>query len=233
MSPIITNPTIQAITASAVALPLLLVSFMLFEPALVLSQSDDTEFIITQSIDTQISISEPLNVSMGPGIDGLTGGASTGTTTFEVATNSASGYAVAITFADIGTATSSGNAMIYNSNTDFSIGNGPTAMAATLPVPGSGQPSQFAFTVDSDQAPAVFRNTAGVCGSGTTNGVNCFIMNTTLGTGVTIMESNTASAGGSGDEASLHFRVVVGPNANPVVPNGTYTATATLTATVQ
>ncbi len=236
MLSIITNPTIQAIIASVVALPLMFVSFLLFEPALAVGQSDDAEFIITQSIDTQISVTEPDDINLS-GIDGLTGGDSQGSTSFFVATNNNNGYTVDITFEDTGTGPDAdGQAMVFDSNNAVAIQNGPTAPVFTLPAPTDpGEPSAFAFTVDSDQAAQNFRESSGDCNetSGSTTGENCFMINGDITVPLEIMTSNSATAGGDGDEATLVFRVVVGPNADPVVPNGTYTATATITANIQ
>ena len=230
MSLIITNPTIQAAVASAVALPLLFASFVLLEPALVVGQTDSNDFTIQQTINNEIAFTaQPQNVVMDTPLTGLTGGTSNGSTTFSVATNNPNGYTVAIRFANAG----SGNAMAYNSSpTDTFITNGPGTVSFDFDPPAANSPALFAYTVDGAHAAQTFRSTASTCdsGAGSTDGESCFLMQSTITTNEEIMRRTSASAGGDGDSLDLYFRVVVGQDPDPVLPSGTYTATATLTA---
>lgn len=232
MSPIITNPTVQAAVASVVALPLLFASFVLFEPALAVGQTSSDEFTIEQTINNEIAFTaQPQNVVMDTALTGLTGGTSNGSTTFSVATNNPNGYTVGIRFDDTG---STGCAMRYNSDNTVCIGNGPSSVSFDLDPPASNQPAEFAYTVDSAYAEQTFLSDGvSACNDsgGSTNGERCFLMQSSIATDEIIMRRTEASAGGSGDSMDLYFRVVVGQDPNPVLPSGTYTATATLTAT--
>ena len=228
MSPIITNPTIQAAVASTVALPLLFASFVLLEPALAVGQTNSNDFTIQQTIDNEIAFTaQPQNVVMDETLGGLLGGTSNGSTTFSVATNNPTGYNVSIRFDDAG---STNCAMRYNADNSICISNGPSTVSYDFVPPAANQPAQFAYTVNGTHAAQTFRSTGTTCESGTTDGESCFIMQSSISSDFEIMRRTSASAGGGGDSLELHFRVVVGTDPDPVLPSGVYTATATLTA---
>ena len=221
-----THPVVSAILSTLVALPLIFSAFFLFEPAVVIGQVTD-EFTVTQTIDQQIAFTATTSpVTMSDTLGGLTGGDSTGDTGFAVATNAPGGYTVTIQFA-------SSTAMISNEDSSFFISNQET-VTFNLNIPSDGGTSRFAYTVVGDHVVDTFRESGSACNeeSGATTATNCWFMGSDASSAFTIVDRDSPTAG-SGDAADLYFRVVVPTDPNPALIDGTYTATATLTAAVK
>ena len=210
-------------------------SYILLEPMVAVGQSE--EFVITQEITQDIAFTaDPNDVVLltnqsdptSNEISGLTGGVSNGVSTFTIATNSPDGYTVRLRFDDAG----SGNAMAYtNDPANFFISNGPPTPVFNLNLPASATPAIFAYTVSGSDAHERFRNNGTNCeaAAGTANGTNCFFMQSSITSNTAIFSSNAPTPGTTGN---VHFRAAIGPDTDPVLPTGTYTATATLTAIV-
>jgi hypothetical protein len=220
----------HAIVAAFVGVALLAFGFSLAEPRISYGQEDTTpDFRIRQTIlDATSFLVDPNNVTMsGSGIDGLTGGSATGTTSFVVRSNNASGYYVEIDFFD--------NAGPYAMRGDEDGGAQLRDYSGDV----AGQPSynltastaaQFAYSnyssTTSDTDDSFLNNGSNACNSigGTQTIGRCWKAPST--TGFRIVDRNTAAVNGA--TSTLYFRVVVPSNPNPIPTAQTYTATATL-----
>ncbi|MDR3558402.1 MAG: hypothetical protein P4L61_02620, partial [Candidatus Pacebacteria bacterium] len=93
--------------------------------------------------------------------------------------------------------------------------------------------ARFGYTVNattsSDVVP-LFRNSTSTCNQsgGTANGTNCWLAATT--TAVQIINRTTPTPT-TGATSTLTFQVQITSNPTPPIPNDTYVATTTLTAT--
>jgi len=223
-----TNPISSAFIAAAVALPLVFVAYFSFEPMVVVGQSDSDsrEFTITQAVSEEVSfIVPPNNVEMDQTLSGLTGGTSNGSTTFSIATNDAAGYSVEISFA------TAGDRKVLLFDDDNSIGfESVSGFVNDLTEPDEGEAGLFGYSVVGNHVDSSFGDDGSVCDSSTTGTSDaCFHMQGTPSTGVTII-NNPNATDPAGDENSIVFRAVIGPDPDPTLPSGNYTATATLTA---
>lgn len=226
---------VQAFIVALLGVILLSSSFFAVEPKISHGQSDTTpDFRIRQTItDATSFLVDPSNVTMsGSGIDGLTGGSATGTTSYVVRSNNASGYYVEIDFFD--------NAGPYAMRGDEDGGAQLRDYGGDV----GGQPSynltastaaQFAYSnyssTTSDTDDSFLNNGSNACNSigGTQSIGRCWKAPST--TGYRIVDRNTAATNGA--TSTLYFRVVVPSGANPVPTAQTYTATATLSVFVQ
>lgn len=229
------NPAVNAFVASVLAVALMLASFSLFEPVVTHGQVDSNDFEVTQEIQSELSfLTQPGDVTMDDTISGLTGGNTFGTSTFNITTNDPDGYTVELRFA-------SETAMVgenLNSNIpnyapasagdpdfDFDLDNGQNGDAA------------FAYTVvgetNADDIDSRFNDDGSAncnTGSGTLQG-HCWYGTADATNLVQIINADSATAG-TGATSSLVFQVGVASNPSPALETGFYTATGTLTATV-
>lgn len=221
--------TLRVINQTTISLLILSLVFFAVEPAVSYGASVASTFTITQVVTQEISFSllPPPNVIMSPQLGGLTGGTSNGQTQFIVTTNNSTGYNVTL-FA------SSSGAMINIATSSYSIPAYIPAVASipdftfTVPPPAA----RFGYTVAASTTGDVvqaFRNLTGVCNmlAGTANGTNCWL--NASSTAFTILNSSLPTPA-SGATSTLFFRVGISANPNPVIPNGTYVATTTITA---
>ncbi|MDC1205224.1 hypothetical protein N8083_00045 [Candidatus Pacebacteria bacterium] len=212
----------------------LTIAFMAIEPV-VSHAVDSNDFTITQTVSGAIAFAtQPGDITMVGTLDGLTGGTSYGTTTARVTTNNASGYNMTITF-------SSTTAMIRGSETTREIYNYTYSTGTALYPAGydtSLANAQFGFSVNASNTADVsdvFTGSSGTtCGTG---GGSAFTLNdcwrgasSTDAAGTTELISTSAPTPASGSTSTVQFRVTIPNSPNPAVPDGTYTATATLTA---
>jgi len=223
----IKNNVVTSLTGAVLVTTMLMVSFFVFEPTMSFGQTD--EFVITQSITGEISFSTPAaDVNMSTPINGLTGGTSNGSTNVAVTTNNATGYNMTIQFED-------DIAMNHNTVGGAYIPNYVTATPGTpdyafvVPTNGAGFAYSINSSTDATDVVQMFRDNGSACntGSNVTSG-NCWYNTTTATTPVTLVNRTTATPGG-GAATAIGFRVGVDANPSPVLPTGTYTATATLT----
>ena len=203
--------------------------FLLAEPAISNgATTSSSQFTISQVVTSEVSFSTPAsNVTLGPSLGGLTGGTSNGGTQVIVVTNDHLGYSMTLT-------ASSSAGMLGNTN-----------QANTIPayVPASGVTPDFAFSVPANKAyfgytaeasttvdlAAGFKDNGTICGTGTNDTVNACWLNAST-TAVTIVNRSTQTAA-SGATTTLKFRVQINANPSPAIPDDTYVATTTLTAT--
>lgn len=226
-----------ALLSSVMIVAMLFIGFFLAEPSISYGQSDTGEFTITQTITGETSFSvKPTDVTMSGSIQGLTGGHASGTTDFEVTSNSTSGYYVEIQFENNGW----GGSTMLGDTTDS------VAIKDYLG-DNSGEPSygyvdnaasQFAYTVTSDLAGDTdpsFLNDGTNCNTGgdqngTASSTKCWKAPDDSSP-FRIVEKNGPAASGAG--STIEFDVLVPSNANPLPQSDTYTATATLTLITQ
>jgi len=207
-------------------------TFFVLEP--IVSRSAVENFIVTQTVTGAISfLASTSPVSMVGSLDGLTGGTSWGTTTSRVRTNNATGYNMTIVFA-------STSPMIRNTGggyiSTYQYSTGTTNYPSGFDTSVSN--AQFGFSANASntaEVSAVFKgNGTTLCGS--SNG-STFVVNncwrgasSTNAAATTQIINTSAPTPSSGSTSTLQFRITIPNNPNPAVPDGTYTATATLTA---
>lgn len=220
-----------AITAVAVG-ALLLISFFAFEPAVVQGQ-DSSTFTVSTEVTGEISFTTAASdITMLPTIAGLTGGAASGTTNFAITTNNPAGYNVNISFA-------SSTALEFNDGPESIPNLENTSVTGVLEDFDFGtglDPNEAAFAYSIDAADhndvvAKFTGTTSGCNTGTeTTADGCWFLQSNASTDEQIINTSEATTA-SGDTFDIYFKAVVEANPDPTLPLGTYTATATLTAT--
>lgn len=224
----------QALVAAILGVALLGLSFLAVEPRISHGQADTTpDFRIRQTILDETSfLVDPANVTMGGSIAGLSGGSATGTTSYVVRSNNASGYYVEIDFFD--------NAGPYAMRGDEDGGSQLRDYGGDV----GGEPSynltastaaQFAYSnyssTTSDTDDSFLNNGSNACNSmgGTQSIGRCWKSPST--SGFRIVDRGNAAVYGA--TSTLYFRVVVPSSPNPIPTAQTYTATATLSVFVQ
>ncbi len=226
----ISNSALAALVAALLVSSLGLASFFMLEPTVGRAASDTDVFSVDQVVTAEISfITDSTIVTMAPQLASLTGGRSSGTTTVRVNTNNTTGYYMTIQFSSTSAMSrdgSGGEKRIYNYN--------PTAAGVPDYTFSSEVYGQFAYSViasTSGDLDASFRdNGSNACNAGAGNLASTCWMNPTSTVAETIINRSTATAG-SGATTSIAFRVDIPTNPVPAIQTGTYTATATLTAT--
>ncbi len=222
----------KASVATVLIFSLLLGTFFAFEP--VISQSATEIFEVTQTISGAIAFQASTSpVTMVGTLDGLTGGTSYGTTTSRVRTNNVSGYSMTIQFASTAPMIRNGGGgyiptYVYSTGTaSYPSGFDTSAVNA-----------QFGFSVNASNTgdvSTVFEHTGSSCGTanaGTFIVNNCWRGASSTNAAVTTeLIATSAPTPASGSTSTVQFRITIPNNPSPAVPDGTYTATATLTAT--
>lgn len=221
------NTLREIISVTSVNLVLALVAFVFLEPSV--SLGAQSTFTISQTVTSELSFATPAtDVVLSPSLGGLTGGTANGGTQVVVTTNDTQGYSMTIM-------ASSSVGMIGNASSSNSI---PAYVTAVPGVP------DYSFTVPANKAyfgytaeasttadlARSFKDSASACNNvsgGDTVG-QCWIAATS--TAYTIV-NRTLPTPASGATTTLKFRVVINANPSPVIPDDTYVATTTLTAT--
>lgn len=204
--------------------------YVVSEPVITHSQATD-QFTISQSVTAEISFVTPTSdVTMSPSIPGITGGTANGSAQVRVYTNNNTGFNMTIQ-------ASSSPAMQGNvfggSIRDFATTTSgwmaEPAYDFTVPAnsAGFGYNIQATSSTDLDQS---FLNNGSICnaGSSQTSG-QCWIGAST--TAFTIINRSTQTAA-SGATSTIYFRTTINSTPSPAIPEDTYVATTTLTATV-
>ncbi len=217
------NNVVMSLVATMITFVMLFASFVLFEP--VVGRAATDVFTVSQTITAEISFSTPAtDVTMSPSIAGLTGGISNGSTDVVVTTNNSTGYNMTIQF-------SSSTAMYRNG------GGGEIENYVATTVPDYNFDStqiygQFGYSVysatDGGDIDPSFLDNGSACGSGTSNTAQCWLAPSSTAAETIVNRTSATPTGGA--TTTLQFRIDVPNNPNPVIPAGTYTATATLTA---
>ncbi len=227
------NSARSSLVASVLVVAFVVLSYVGFEPSV--GRSATEVFEVTQTVSGAISfLASTSPVVMQGTLDGLTGGTSWGTTTSRVRTNNAAGYNMTLTFASTAP-------MIRNNGGGtiptylYSTGTTDYPSGFSTAVPNA----QFGFSVSASstaEVSAVFKgNGTTNCGSGTGSTFvanNCWRgASSTNASASTLLINSSAPTPSSGSTSTLQFRITIPNNPSPAVPDGTYTATATLTAT--
>lgn len=203
--------------------------FFAAEPSLSHSQSDSQNFYVRQTITGDIQFeTAPANINMNGSISASDGGSATGTTFAVVSTNNASGYNLTIEFEDNGT----GHAMNGDTDSLDVIRNygSTTVPSAALSASSSAYLAFTATATDPAYIADNFKNSGSTCGAGTQNDDTCWIGPTISPTSFLVYDRDASAPDGA--TTSLKFVVRVPQNPLPALSAQTYTATATLTATV-
>ena len=223
-----TNNAGTSLRLGAIGTLILAASFITIEPTVSLGASATSQFTISQTVNAEIAFATAAsNVVMSPSLGGITGGTAMGATSLAVTTNDLTGYTMTIQASSsvgmIGTASSTNNIPAYVSSTP-----GIPDFTFTAPLHSARFGYNVNATTSSDVAP-LFRNNGSTCNSGsTTNSSNCWLAATT--TAVTIINRNSPTPT-TGATTTLTFQVQITSNPSPIIPNDTYIATTTLTAT--
>ena len=222
----------QSTWMAAMVLVALVGGYLLIEPAISHSQATD-QFTITQGVTAEISfVATAADVSLS-GIPGITGGSSNGSTQVRVYTNNAEGYTM--------TLTASGSPAMQGNTQGGSIRDFSTTTTGWMAEPsydfnGAAVPTNsagFGYSVKASTTGEVdpsFRDNGSICNSGSNETAGqCWIGAST--TSYTIINRSSETPG-SGATTTLFFRTIINSNPSPAIPEDTYVATTTLTATV-
>jgi len=234
MKLIIKRAQSSAIQAVAVMMVFTIAYMFLLEPAVGRGQATDV-FTVTQTVSGAIAFAATANdVTMNGTLNGLTGGTTYGTTTSRVTTNNASGFNLTIHF-------SSTTAMKRNGSNDVIANYMYSTGTASYPAGFDTTPSnaQFGFSVNASNTSnisSVFTHSGSLCGTSNNGSFtvnNCWrgASTTATNTAATQLINVTAPTPSSGVTSTVQFRVTIPNGPSPAVPDGTYVATATLTAT--
>jgi hypothetical protein len=220
------NDFINSAIKASKSLLMLALAFVIFEPAI--SAAVEDTFTITQSVTSEISFLTPAtDVTMGPSIAGITGGTSNGGTQVVVLTNNAAGYTMTLT-------ASSSAGMVGNSQGGTIPAYIPSATGVpdfTFTTPANrarfGYTVEASTTADLDQS---FKDDgASTCNTGSSDtALACWLNASTTAETIVNRTSETAASGAT---TTLRFRVVINSSPSPAIPQDTYVATTTLTAT--
>lgn len=223
----------NALIASILVSLLVLASFFVLEPSVgraQLSPQSDV-FEVTQEITAEISFETTADdVVMSPSIASLTGGTSYGATDVVVNTNNSTGYRMTIAF-------SSTTAMIRDGGNGVIANYAPTVDGTPDYAFTTDTFAQFGYTVTasttSELDQSFLDNATNACneaaGADTSATSTCWMDPDDAAEQIILTGSATPL---SGSTSTIAFRVHVPSNPSPAVPTGFYTATATLTATV-
>jgi hypothetical protein len=206
--------------------------FFIAEPTLSNGATTQSTFTISQTVTAEIAFGTPAsNIILSPSLGGLTGGTANGGTQVNVKTNNHLGYQMTI-------AASSSLGMLGNTNPSNYI---PALVTTVAGIPdftfNSGSvPSNrayFGYTAEASTTSDLatnFKDNGSTCGgAGSSDAADsCWISATS--TSYTVVNRATATPG-SGSTTTLKFRVVINANPSPSIPDDTYVATTTLTAT--
>ncbi len=216
----------QSIATSFFITLTLAFGFGIIEPAI--TRAIEDQFTITQTITSEISFVTTTNdVVMSGSIAGLTGGVAYGSTTVRIFTNDNAGFTATIK-------ASSSPAMQGNSQ-GGSIADYTPAVAG-IPDYAYSVPTgeEFGFTVSgsstSYMAQKFLDNASNACnfsgGSDTGSSATCWMGLSTVATSTLVSSTFTAASGAT---STFVFRTTV--NSGSSLPEDTYVATTTITAT--
>jgi hypothetical protein len=217
--------SINIVGASLIALLFLGFGFVAAEPAIVNAIED--QFTVSLSVTSEISfLAQANDITLSPALAGITGGAAVGSTTVRVYTNDSSGYSMTLT-------ASSSVGMLGNSQG----GNIPAYVPAATNVPDfafttPANRARFGYTVEASTTAdlaAAFKDNGSACNTGSSDAAYACWLNASS-TAFTII-NRTSQTSGSGATTTIGFRVVINSSPVPSIPEDTYVATTTLTAT--
>ena len=228
--------------AGAVILSLLMYGmFLMFEPAVGLTQSSE-QFEVSLTVTEELTFtSQPQNVTLLPSLSGLTGGTADGQTQVIVRTNNVDGFNMTLTGSS-SVPFGSSTPMIGHTQGDAIVavtasGTEPTYQFRTSTVPSQG--TAFGYSIAASTSAEIdqsFRhdvadgpNGQQDCNSGSfETDQQCWMYASTSAFTVYNRASATPASGAT---TTIFFRAIIQPNPSPAIDEDTYTATTTLTAT--
>lgn len=219
----------QSAALAVLGLGILAFAYLMAEPSISRSQASD-QFTISQIVTSEIAfVATAADVTMDTSIPGITGGTANGATQVRVYTNDSAGYTMTI-------AASSSPALQGNTQ-GGSIPNYTNAVANVPDYTHSVgvNTGEFAYTVSasttSDLAQKFLDNGSNACNTGsadTSGSATCWYA---LGTTATSTVNRQTETTASGATTTIFFRTQITSNPSPLIPEDTYVATTTLTAT--
>jgi hypothetical protein len=190
----------------------------------------DSQFQIGQTISEEIAfVIPPADVTLSPALGGVTGGTANGSTQFVVVTNNSAGF-------DMTLKTAANEGMLGTA-----LGGAIPALVPVGEVPKfdfddstvAANTAAFAYTIEAsttDDLDQKFRDDGNSCGSGSSDTLDsCWLNGST--TDVRVIHRTTPTPS-TGAVATLKFRAVLRQNATPAITEDTYTATTTITVTM-
>ncbi len=220
----------DAIAAALMVSVLGYASYLMLEPGLIIGQTATDQFVVEQIIGSEISFLTTANDVSLAAIGGVTGGASQGQTNVRVYTNDTAGFTMTITASNTPAMQGISQGGVIADYTP-AVANVPDFTYATNT---TGQAAEFGYTVSASTTSHLaqkFLDNGSACNVGaadTTGTSSCWY---NLSTVATSTIRTTAPSATSGASSTLFFRVHVPANPSPALPEDTYRATSTLTAT--
>ncbi len=224
-----TKDYLKALGIGGLSFALSVVGFAFVEPAILGAVED--QFEITQTVTSEVSVKTTADdVTMSPSIPGLSGGTANGQTYIVIETNDSAGYSMTIK--------ASSSPAMQGDTQGGDIDDYSEALADvpdyTFSVPANG--AEFGYTVSASTTAdlsQIFKDDGlSSCnepaGSDTNASDTCWLG---LSTSQETIINRTSETGAGGATTTIFFRVQIQSNPSPAVPEDTYTATTTLTAT--
>lgn len=163
-----------------------------------------------------LSMTAPVDVTMSPSLQGLSGGTSNGSTTVTVTTDSPAGYSLTME-------AENNPAMQSGANTIANYNQGADADYSFLVTSGL---ASFGFSPSSVDVVQAFKDNTSLCGVGSSDTLlACWAGMTTT---AIPLSQGAGSNHPNGATTTIYFRVGIGTDAGVI--SGLYTATSTLTA---
>jgi hypothetical protein len=213
-----------------VSLVLSLSGFLFFEPILIRATAPPTDAVVVgQAVLAEITISAPADITMTPGIPGMTGGIGDGSVAWSVATNNVAGYTLRLRASTApALARTAPPADSFADYTPAAAGV-PDAMWSV-----AAGTSEFGFTVDGIDTTALFRRAAppatpAACNvAGGVDEIDRCWMNTAIADPGLSIASRAAHTPVAGVITTVPFRAQVTPGRHQL--SGAYAATIIATA---
>lgn len=185
--------------------------------------SDSTSYSLRagyqQMQEVFLSLTPPNNVIMDTPIDGIGGGTSNGSTSFNVVTDSPSGYQVIIS-------AEADPAMVRTGGSEI-IGDYPADTTPDFSFTFGSADAFFGMTAEGADISAAFRDNGALCNVGSGDTVNACWRGLNDQNNIIVAQNTNANIP-SGATTTLKFRVGIGSTAGVIA--GTYVATTTITA---
>lgn len=227
----IVNAVRDAVAAALMVSTLGYASYLMLEPGLIIGQTATDQFVVEQIIGSEISFLTTANDVSLAAIGGVTGGASQGYTGVKVYTNNTTGFTMTITASNSPAMQGISQGGVIADYTPATA-NVPDYTYATNT---TGQAAEFGYTISasttSHLAQKFLDNGSNACNTGSTDTSGTSTCWYNLSTTATSTIVTTAASASSGATSTFHFRVHVPANPSPALPEDTYRATSTLTAT--
>jgi hypothetical protein len=219
------HSTLRLSLAVTVVCMVIAIIFPLIEPSLIRAVED--QFTVKQTVTAEISFqTAATDIIMSGSIAGITGGTSNGGTQVNVLTNNAAGYLMTIKASSSPAmqGDTQGGTIPNYTPTDTDTPDFAFAVGANT--------GEFAYTIEASTTADLFSkflDDGAACGTGAGDTELACWYNVTT-TPYTVINRSTDTAN-SGSTSTVRFRVQITANPSPAIPQDTYTATTTLTAT--